>query len=149
MYAFKTDNKTNRSKMLQQFLSFSYFLQLINYYYSSHSRKLLASKNKDFLKIAKVFSVNFLHDMKFAKLKFAKFRNFGDSQKFLPAKVSAFKVIHRFLLIVIIQQDVKFAVDYVINLIRRRIPGAHLGFLQGRGDFLKLGHNFHFFSNNQ
>ena len=30
--------------------------------------------------------------MKFAKLNFAKFRDFGDSRKFLPAKVSAFKV---------------------------------------------------------
>jgi len=31
--------------------------------------------------------------MKFAKVKFAKFRDFGDSRKFLPAKVSAFKVV--------------------------------------------------------
>ena len=60
--------------------------------FPSHSRKLLPSKNEDFYKIAKVFSVNFLHRMKFAKLKFAKFRDFGDSRKFLPAKVSAFKV---------------------------------------------------------
>ena len=31
--------------------------------------------------------------MKFAKLKFAKFRDLGASRKFLPAKVSAFKVV--------------------------------------------------------
>ena len=60
--------------------------------FPSHSRKLLPSKNEDFHKIAKVFSVNFLHRMKFAKLKFAKFRDFGDPRKFLPAKVYAFKV---------------------------------------------------------
>ena len=49
-------------------------------------------KKWDLKWIVKVFFVNFLHKMKFAKLKFAKFRDFGDSRKFLPAKVSAFKV---------------------------------------------------------
>ena len=27
----------------------------------------------------------------------------------------------------------------------RDCPGAHLGFLKGRGGFLRLGHNFYFF----
>ena len=44
-------------------------------------------------KKSKVFSVNFLHKMKFAKLRFAKSRDFGDSRKFLPAKVSVSKVV--------------------------------------------------------
>ena len=62
-------------------------------YYPSHSQKLLASKNEDLQKIAKVFSISFLHKMKFARLTFAKFRDSGHSRKFLPAKVSAFKVL--------------------------------------------------------
>ena len=36
------------------------------------------------------FSVNFLYKVKFEIPRFAKFRDFGDSRKFLPAKVSAF-----------------------------------------------------------
>ena len=67
-------------------------LKLLLFTFPSHLQNLLPSKNEDFQKIEKIVSVNFLHKMKFAKHKFAKFRDFGDSRKFLPAKVSAFKV---------------------------------------------------------
>ena len=52
----------------------------------------MSSKNEDFQKIAKAFSLNFLQNMKFAKIKSAKFRDLGVSRKFLPAKAFAFKV---------------------------------------------------------
>ena len=45
-------------------------------------------KMRIFKKSRNLFCVNFLH-----KFKFAKFRNSGDSLKFLNGKVSAFKVI--------------------------------------------------------
>ena len=54
-------------------------LKWLLFTFQSHSRKLLPSKKYNVQKIAKVFSVNFLHKMKFVKLKFTKFRDFGDS----------------------------------------------------------------------
>ena len=54
--------------------------------------KVISIKNKDFQKIAKVFSVNFVQKVKFAKLKSAKFREFSVSRNFLFAKLSALKV---------------------------------------------------------
>ena len=62
-------------------------LKLLLFTLSNHSRKLLPSKNQDF---EKVFSVNFLHKMKFAKLKSA---NLETRESFFPRKFLPLKYV--------------------------------------------------------
>ena len=54
--------------------------------------KFLFPKMNIFGEFAKVLSVKYLLKEEFAKLKFAKFRDFLISRNFLPAKLSALKV---------------------------------------------------------
>ena len=61
--------------------------------------KVIVFGNEDFEEFAKVFSVVFVQEFKIAKVKIAKFRDFSVSRKFLPAKVSALKVMKSILAI--------------------------------------------------
>ena len=69
------------------------FLYLLNFYlFWQVARVFVTKKMVHFKEFAKVLSVKFLSKSEFAKLKFAKCRDFLTLRKFLPAKVSALKV---------------------------------------------------------
>ena len=64
-----------------------------SYFFCSFA-KVFSRENKLFPRFAKVFSTKFVSKTAKRESLFHKFRVFFDTQKFLPAKVSALKVVY-------------------------------------------------------